>query len=277
MISMDVVRLLVPVLATALAVFAAENTLSSEEKKAGFRLLFDGKTFANWQDPSKKNQPGDAWEIVDGTLKTRLKPRIEEDLLTEREYGDYELRFDWKVSPKGNTGLKYRLQRAVFVDNTKQQRGPGGFEAMLGREITNPQSDRAKLAPGATGFQYTVGFEFQLIDDSGHRDALSGPDRRTGALYSMIPAREGFAKKPGEWNESRLVMKGDRFEHWLNGEKVNEGSLRDPRVVAGVQKRWKDVPAVREALLNPRPRGYIGLQHHGDEVWFRNIRIREIR
>jgi cytochrome c len=93
----------------------------------------------------------------------------------------------------------------------------------------------------------------------------------------MIPPREGFAKTAGDWNSSRLIVKGDRFEHWLNGEKVNEGSLSDPRVVAGVEKRWKDVPAVREALLKPRPRGFIALQHHEDEVWFRNIRIRELK
>jgi hypothetical protein len=274
---MDPVKILVPLLAGALLTLAAENTLSPEEKKAGFRLLFDGRTFNNWQDPAKKNAPGDAWEIVDGAFKTRTKARIKEDLLTAREYGDYELRFDWKVSAKGNTGLKYRLQREVFIDSTKAQRGPGGFEGMIGREIANPMSNRAKMTPDAMGEVYTVGFEFQLIDDGGHRDALSGSDRRTGALYSMIAPREGFAKKPGEWNQSRLVMQGDHFEHWLNGEKVNEGSLKDPRVKAGVEKRWKDVPAVRDALLNPKPRGYIGLQHHGDEVWFRNIRIREIR
>jgi hypothetical protein len=205
-----------------------------------------------------------------------VKPRISEDLLSEREYGDFELRFDWKVSPGGNTGLKYRLQSSVFVDHSKAQKGPGGFEGMLGREISNPKSDRAKLAPDSTGFVYTVGFEYQLIDDASHADALRGSDRRTGALYSMIPPREGFANKAGEWNSSRLIVRGDHFEHWLNGEKVNDGSLSDPRVIAGVEKRWKDVPVVREALLKPRPRGFIALQHHEDEVWFRNIRIREL-
>src|SRR5689334_23299351 len=107
MISMDVVKLLLPFVAGALLACAADNTLTAEEKRAGFRLLFDGRSFQHWQDPAKKNAPGDAWEIVDGTLKTRLKPRISEDLLSDREYGDFELRFDWKVSEKGNTGLKY--------------------------------------------------------------------------------------------------------------------------------------------------------------------------
>jgi hypothetical protein len=242
---------------------------------SGWKVLFDGRTFANWQDPAKKRVPGDAWVIENGTLKTRLKPRIEEDLLTDKQYGDFELEFDWRVAEGGNTGLKYRLQRAIFVDQTKIQKGPGGFEGLLGREISNPQSNRENLAPDAKGFVYTVGFEFQLIDDKRHPDALRGPDRRTGALYSMIPPIEGHAKAAGEWNASRLVVRGDHVEHWLNGTKVLDGSLHDPRVTAGVEKRWKDVPAVREALTNPKPRGYIGLQHHGDEVWFRNIRIRE--
>lgn len=270
-------KLLLLSIAGVLIASAADNQLSPEEKKAGFKLLFDGRSFANWQDPAKKNAPGDAWEIVDGTLKTRLKPRISEDLLSDREYGDFELRFDWKVTPKGNTGLKYRLQKSVFVDNTKLQKGPGGFESMLGREISNPQSDRTKLAQGATGFVYTVGFEYQLIDDGANPDALKGPDRRTGALYAMIPPKEGFAKKAAEWNSSRLVVRGDHFEHWLNGTKVNEGSLTDPGAKEGIEKRWKDVPSVREALLKPRSRGFIALQHHDDEVWFRSIRILEVK
>ena len=264
-------------LALSFSLAAADNTLSADEKHEGFTLLFDGKTFRNWQDPAKKNQPGDAWTISDGMFKTVLKPRIEVDLQTEREYGDYELRFDWRVSEGGNTGLKYRLQRSIFVDKTKIQQGPGGFEGLLGREISNPRSDRSQLLPAVGGFVYTVGFEYQLIDDQRHPDAKRGPDRRTGALYSMIPPVDGHAKPAGEWNSSRLIVRGDRVEHWLNGTKVLDASLKDERVIAGVNKRWKDVPSIREHLTNPRPRGFIALQHHGDEVWFRNIRIREMK
>jgi hypothetical protein len=270
------VRLIGLIAACVLSLGAADNTLTDAEKTEGFRLLFDGSTFTNWQDPGKNNQPGDAWAVENGTLKTRVKPHIEEDLLTDREYGDFELRFDWRVSQGGNTGLKYRLQREIFVDSTKVQAGPGGFEGLLGREISNPKSNRQTLAPTAKGFVYTVGFEYQLIDDKRHADALRGPDRRTGALYSMIPHTEGYAKPAGEWNASRLIVRGDRVEHWLNGTKVLDASLRDPRVISGIEKRWKDVPSIREALIHPKPAGFIGLQHHGDEVWFRNIRIREL-
>lgn len=267
-------------LSTVIAVFgcaAADNTLTPAEKQEGWTLLFDGKSYRHWLDPAKKNQPGDSWVIEDGCFKSRLKPRIAEDLLSEREYGDFELKFDWRVSPGGNTGLKYRLQRVLFVDESKTESGPGGFESMLGRELAGGRSDRSKLAPEAHGFEYTIGFEFQLIDDERHADAKRGADRRTGALYSMIAAKSAAARPAGEWNSSTLRVVGNRVEHSVNGVKVLEASLKDPAVRAGVEKRWKDVPAIREMLTNPKPAGRIALQHHGDEVWFRNLRIREIQ
>ena len=122
-------------LAAASLGMAADNTLTPAEKKAGWRLLFDGKTMQGWLDPAKKNQPGDAWAVENGCLKTRLKPRISEDLISEDSFGDFELTFDWRISLGGNTGVKYRIQDTVFVDNTKIQAGPGAFEGMLGREI----------------------------------------------------------------------------------------------------------------------------------------------
>lgn len=256
---------------------AAENTLTPEEKKEGFKLLFDGKTFRGWRDPASEAPPGDSWAIEDGCLKTRLKPRIAEDLITAESYGDFELKFDWRVSPRGNTGLKYRLQRTVFVDETKLQKGPGGFEGELGREIARPQSDRAKLAPDSKAFEYTIAFEMQLIDDERHPDAARDGSHRTGALYSFLPPTTTAAHAAGEWNQARLFVKGDRFEHWINGVKVLEGSLKDPAVRAGAEKRWgKYAPEIFDALTNPRPEGRICIQHHGDEVWFRSLKVRRM-
>src|SRR5262245_27545227 len=100
--------------ATAMFASAADNALTPEEQRAGWKLLFDGETMKGWQDPAKKNVPGDAWEVRDGSLKTRLKPHIEEDLVSAKSYGDFELKFDWRVSPKANTGVKYRMQKEVF-------------------------------------------------------------------------------------------------------------------------------------------------------------------
>jgi hypothetical protein len=254
----------------------ADNTLSPEEKAAGFRLLFDGRTMNGWLDPARQNAPGDAWTIEDGTLRTVLNPRITEDLLTEAEFGDFELLFDWRLAERANTGLKYRIQSTVFVDHTRRQPGPHGFEGMLGRELAGNLSRRAELAPTAKGEVYSVGFEFQLLDDDRHPDARRGADRQTGALYSMIPAERKAARPVGEWNHSKLVVRGTRIEHWVNGVKVLEGSLDDERIREGVARRWEPAPPIRDALLKPRPRGHIALQHHHDLVWFKNLKIREL-
>ena len=161
-----------------------------------------------WQDPAKKKVPGTAWKVENGALTTTSKPQIEEDLITEQSYGDFELKFDWRVAPGGNTGLKYRIQDAVFVNNSKKEDGPGGFEGTMGRELASRKSDRATLAPGSTAFVYTVAFEFQLIDDERHPDALRGPTRQTGALYSMIPATKKASRPAGEWNSSHSQAEG---------------------------------------------------------------------
>lgn len=268
-------RIISALLILSSCALAADNTLTPEEKKDGWSLLFDGKTMKGWLDPAKKNQPGTAWKVEDGCLATAPKPRIEEDLITEKSYGDFELKFDWRVSPGGNTGVKYRLQKSVFVDNSKKQEGAGAFEGLLGREMANPKSDRKMLASGDTGFVYTIAFEFQLIDDERHKDALKDAAHQTGALYSMIPAAAKTARPAGEWNSSLLRVKGQQFEHWINGTKVLNGSLQDPAIAAGLEKRWgKYAPTVRDILSHPKPEGPIALQHHGDDVWFRNIKIR---
>jgi hypothetical protein len=246
------------------------------DKNAGWIQLFDGKTMRGWRDPAKENPPGDAWGIEGGCLKTRLHPRISEDLVTQESFGDFEMEFDWRISEAGNTGVKYRIQHLIFVDTTKAQKGPGGFEGMLARELSNPQSERAKLAPGATGQEYSVAFEMQLLDDARHPDAKHGPKYRTGALYGMIAPTATPARPAGEWNSGRIVLKGDHVEHWINGVKVLEGSLSAGEVRESAAKRWGQAPAILQMLTNPKPAGPISLQHHRDEVWFRNIRIRRL-
>jgi hypothetical protein len=260
--------------AAATLAAAADNALTPAEAKAGWRLLFDGQTMRGWRDPAKKDPPGDSWAIQDGCLATRMKPRIAEDLITADSYGDFELTFDWRISPGGNTGVKYRIQDTVFVDNTKIQAGPGGFEGMLGREMATRPSDRARLAPEATAQEYTVGFEMQLLDDARHPDAKRDARHVTGALYAMIAPTAAAARPAGEWNSGRILVRGSHFEHWINGVQVLEGRLDDPRVREGVTKRWGPAPAILKALAEPRPRGPICLQHHGDQVWFKNLKIR---
>ena len=270
-------RFLVLVAAVCVVAPAADNTLTPAEKRAGFRLLFDGHTMRGWRDPASEKPPGDSWVIEDGCLKTRPEPRISEDLITQDSFGDFELKFDWRISARGNSGVKYRIQRIIFFDNTKVDRRSGGFEAMLERELTAPRSDRAKMAPEATAQEYTVSYEFQLIDDANYpemnkRDLLHA----TGALYSMIPPRKMAARPAGEWNQSRLVVKGDHFEHWINGVQVLDGSLDSDEAGAGTSKRWAAAPTVRDILLNAKPSGSLSLQHHGAAVWFKNLKIRKL-
>ncbi len=269
------IKVLALLAAACLSALAADNVLTPAEKQAGFRLLFDGETFRGWRDPARENPPGTSWVVENGCLKTTAKPRIKEDLITEQSFGDFELTFDWHISAHGNTGVKYRLQRAVFVDNTKVDRG-AGFETMLEREVTSPLSDRDKMAPDATGEVYTIAYEFQLIDDAGYPglNTRDGGVHATGALYSMIPPRKKAAHPAGEWNHSRLVVKGDHFEHWINGVEVLDGSLSSAEARAGTAKRWAAAPAIREILDHAKPSGPITLQHHDAEVWFKNLKIR---
>jgi len=258
---------------TAFTLAAADNTLSPEEKKAGFQLLFDGKTFHNWRDPASETPKGDSWAIEDGCLTTLPKPRIAEDLITAKSYGDFDLRFDWRVSEGGNTGLKYRIQQTVFMNPAENK----PFEANTANQLEHPTFLRTAMPPGTHGAEYTVAFEMQLIDDQRHADALKGGDRTTGALYSMIPPREHAAHPAGEWNQARLVVKGGHFEHWINGRLVLDGELNDPAGVAMMRKRWANGPAVADILANAKHQGAFSLQHHGDKVWFKNIRVLELK
>lgn len=256
---------------SALASSAADNTLTPAEKKDGWKLLFDGKTFRNWRNPSQEKPAGDSWAIEAGSLTTRPKPLREEDLITAKSYGDFELQFDWKVSEGANTGLKYRLQRTVYLDATQNH----PFEANVQRQLDHPTFPRATLGPAVHGTEYTVAFEMQLIDDLRHPDAKKSPDRTTGALYSMMTPTKHPAHLAGEWNQARLVLKGKHFEHWINGEMALSGSLDDAAALANLKKRWENGPAVYDILANAKSTGQFSLQHHGDKVWFKNLKIRE--
>ena len=102
--------------------FAADNQLSPAEKAAGWKLLFDGKSYANWEDPTKKSPPGDSFIIEEGCLKAVAHPKIVEDLFTKDLFADFELEWDWKISHAGNSGVKYRIQDHLFLADQKTPR-----------------------------------------------------------------------------------------------------------------------------------------------------------
>ena len=246
----------------------APNTLSPAEKAAGWKLLFDGKSMKGWEDPSKKTPPGDAWTIEDGCLKPLPKATIVEDLFTLDSFGDFELQFDWRISPGGNSGFKYRIQDRVFL--YPRERGQR-FEDLVNRSIEQRIPKRQEK-----GEEYVIAFEYQVIDNDRHADAKRGPKYQAGALYDLVPAATPQSKPVGEFNHSRIVLRNGHVEHWLNGVKVVDTDLIEG--AKGASRRWGPDSTVYKLLSGqPKKRTRLSLQNHGDEAWFRNIKIRELK
>jgi 3-keto-disaccharide hydrolase len=264
-----VLRIAAIACAAALAAPAADNQLTAQERAAGWRLLFDGKTYANFEDPTKKSPPSHAFTIEDGCIRSLPHAEITEDLFTLEKFRDFELEFDWKISPGGNSGVKYRIQdRVLLADAVRGQK----FEDRANASMKNRRTDRP-----AKGQEYVVGFEYQVLDNEKNPDARRGTNHQAGALYDMISPAKDATKPVGEFNHSRLVVKGDHVEHWLNGEKVVDGSLKDPAVAKGTAARWGADSPVYDLLVNqPRQECQISLQNHETDAWFKNIKIRKL-
>jgi hypothetical protein len=249
---------------------SAPNTLTAEEKSDGWVLLFDGKTMAGWDDPRAKTPPGDAWSIDGDTLKANPHPHITEDLFTSATYRDFELVFEWKISPGGNSGVKYRIQKHLFLAPLDPAHPVRGFEGMVDRSFDAPVAGRPDH-----GQDYVIGFEYQLTDDSKNGDALGNAKHTAGALYDMAAPASNATKPVGEWNVSRIVVRGNHVEHWMNGVKVVDSALDAPAAMEGIRRRWANAPHVRDLLADqPVKECPISLQNHGDAAWFRSIKIR---
>ena len=255
--------------ALAAGAWAADNQLTPQEQAQGWKLMFDGKTFAGWEDPSKKNPPGDNFAIEDGCLKSLKHPKIDEDLFTLDTYSDFEMEFDWKISPAGNSGVKYRIQDRIVLAPAR----PGQkFEDLVNLSLKDRRTDRP-----AKGQEYVVGFEYQALDNQRHPDARRGTNHQSGALYDFFSPVRDVTLPVGEFNHSRLVVKGDHIEHWLNGVKVVDGSLKSPEIAKASAARWgADSPVTRMLVDQPKKSCQISLQNHGDEAWFKNLKIRRL-
>lgn len=231
-------RLLALLLFTALAGSAADaqspNTLTADERAAGWTLLFDGTTTAGWRGFQKAVFPAGGWAVEDGTLK--CLGRKGGDILTTSTFTDFEFVWEWKLSPKGNTGVKY------FVD---ERRG------------------------NTTG---AIGHEYQIIDDEGYDVEPLSAKQKTGGWYDVMPPRAAAAKPVGQWNQSRILVRGTRVEHWLNGTLVAQFETNSAESAAGIAaSKFRDVPGYADKIATP-----ILLQDHSTVAWFRNLKIRPL-
>jgi hypothetical protein len=208
------------------------NTLTASEKAAGWQLLFDGRSLDGWRGYRREALPDAGWEARDGTLRTVAKVKGA-DIITRQSFTDFELSWEWRVAPRGNNGVKYLVTE------------------------DRPQSP---------------GHEYQMIDDGGYPGRLKA-EQLTGAFYDVLPAADGKPLRPaGEWNTSRIVVLGQRIEHWLNGTKVLAYELgSDPVREAIAKSKFKGHPGFGE-----KARGHIMLTYHQDECWYRNLKIREL-
>jgi len=136
-----------------------------------------------WDDPSKKTPAGESWSVDDGTLHSRSHPRLREDLITTRTFRNFELWFDWRVASGANSGVKYRIQDRLLLVAGKLKPGSTLFEEMVDYEYEHRLGRRDQLSPADKAQDYPIAFEYQVIDNQRHPDALRGPKQKIGRAH----------------------------------------------------------------------------------------------
>jgi len=209
------------------------DTLTSKEIKNGWVLLFDGTSTNGWTTINGQPVPAGGWEIVNGCINTIIGGKGA-DIITVNEYSDFELSVDFKITPGCNSGIKYFFTTYESGGN--------------------------------------LGCEYQIIDDKLGEDTKQA-NHLCGSLYDVLPPVESKKKvnSPGEWNTLRVVAKGKKVEHWMNGVNILEYTRGDQAFSDAVanSKFSKTVPA-----FGTVEKGHILLQYHGGLVAFRNIKIK---
>ncbi|MFB0496162.1 hypothetical protein ABID99_002399 [Mucilaginibacter sp. OAE612] len=222
------------------------NSITAAEKANGWKLLYDGKTNTGWRGATLKGFPDKGWEYADGTMHVLPSAGQEEsgggDIVTNDNYSAFDLSFEFKLTPGANSGVKY------FVTLSEVTKGSA------------------------------IGLEYQVLDDKLHPDAKLGRDgdRTLASLYDLIKAnkQERFIHPIGAWNTGRVVVyPNNHVEHYLNGVKVLEydrGSKAFRDLVAiSKYKIWKN--------FGEAPEGHLLLQDHGNEVFFRSIKVKNLK
>ncbi len=219
------------------------NTISEREVQEGWKLLWDGKSTQGWRGAKLTSFPQKGWIIENGILKVVKSDGGEStnggDIVTTKKYKNFILSADFKITEGANSGIKY------FVD-TDLNKGQGS----------------------------SIGCEYQILDDKKHPDAKKGTNgnRTLGSLYDLITASADKPYRNGFFNNARIVVNGKKVEHWLNNVKIVEYERGTQMWKALVSfSKYKDWPNFGDA-----EEGNILLQDHGDEVWFQNIKIKEL-
>lgn len=223
----------------------------------GYIQIFDGKTFNGWRGYGKSDVP-ERWTIEDGCIKFNGSGTGEGqtatggDLIFAHKFKNFILEFDYKVAKGSNSGVMYLAQEVKTPDGKS-------FEPI-----------------------YVSAPEYQVLDNDNHPDAMLGVDgnRKSASLYDMIPAKPQTAKPYGQWNSGKILVYKGTVVHGLNGKNVVEYHLWTPKWTKMLQesKFSKEAWPIAFELLNncggPNHEGFIGFQDHGDDVWFKNIRVK---
>ena len=219
----------------------SENSLSNKEKNNGWQLLFDGQTTNGWHTYGKQGV-GKSWKAENGTLHLdssvkKITPNEGGDIVTDEEFDNFDLKLEWKISPNGNSGIM------VYVKE----------DAVKYRE------------------PYYTGPEMQVLDNTGHPDAQIYK-HKAGDLYDLIPSTKEAQKPVGEWNLVEIISNNGKLDFYLNGEHTISTTMWDDNwrkmIAASKFKAWPDFGTFKK--------GRIDLQDHGDDVWYRNIKIKKL-
>ncbi|MBO4996273.1 MAG: DUF1080 domain-containing protein [Muribaculaceae bacterium] len=218
----------------------------------GYTVIFDGTNLNGWRGYGRDHMP-QRWSIQDSCLHFQRGEGEGGDIIFGHKFGNFEVEFDWKMSEGGNSGFFYLAQEAL-----------------------NPEGNLEPI--------YISAPEYQLLDNENHPDAGFGVDgnRKSASLYDMIPAKPQNANPWGQWNKAKVSVKDGVVTHYQNGEKVVEYQLWTPQWTELLQnskfseQNWPAAFALLNNCGGENHEGFIGFQDHGDEVWIKNVRVKNL-